>query len=693
MLRALAVAALLALALPAEARPVALPDGPAPAPLGAIAEAAVGSPLLRSEADVWMPILRQEGYAAASQAMQASASSEDDDGIHHFFMPLGDANGNGRDDVVLATMQDDVITYEALDGGRVGEVLWTFEIPDEQYAYVGGDIDEDGVYDLQRMSESKGQQSDDGPTWEQRTTVTILSGRDLAPMTELQLVSRGSSSETEPDTPLMGESTWSESYSYQYLEDVEGQPGLARIAWNVEMTERRDQLVVTLGSSSYYNYSSSITLLDAAGALRWTQDEPGWDFAYGGEDVTADGVPDLLMRSGDSYGYSSSGILPLPFDPPADLPVPIFESSQEPQLPYRVRLIDGSAGDVVWEQAFGNATYSYTTWLGDLYGNGPVLSVFTADFEAEEFSDYTLQTTLVDGATGEVLRQEPGSHSFTSLGDSDGDGNDDLLSLDFDDSTLSFIAFDGAFEELWTLELADDDFAGLSDIDTDGVIDILAWHGDNFTVYSGTDGKQSWQREEPRMADYDLTPGIVSKEHRELAILLSDAKDHEDLSDYKADLLVLRGADGASLWRKPLYDPSDYVDVSGKDAMLWVSYAGDLNGDGARDFIVSLEQGFDMVMVCDEDECSTEEEEDSEDTGQPLSITLLVDGATGATITRFDDMELAEKVKKVDEAPAEVKPAAQDIQEEIGGQDAPGFALYAALAAVGIALAMRRRKA
>lgn len=690
MLRALAVAALLALAVPAEARPQALPGDP-PA-VGAIEEAPIGSPLLRSEADAWLPILQAEGYAAASRSMQqgsAAQGEEDEDVVRHLFMALGDANGNGNDDVVLATMDGDVITYQALDGGRVADVLWTFEIPDEEYAYVGGDFDEDGVHDLERLSERRTSQSDDGTQWEERATATILSGRDLAPMTELQLVARGSFSQTESDLPRIGRSTWTERYTYEHLEDVEGQPGIARVAWTAEMHESEDAVLITTGQSYSYNFSSTIALLDAAGALRWAQDEPGWDFSYGSEDVTGDGVPDLLMRSGDSFGYAYSGFLPgLPIDPPVQPPVPLFGSSSESRLPFRVRLIDGASGAIAWEQAFGNATYSFTSWLGDLYGEGPVLSVFTADFGAYDFS---MQTTLVNGGTGDVIRTEDGSRNLVPLGDSDRDGNDDLLSLDFNDSTLAFTAYDGDFTELWALDLADDDYAGLSDMDNDGVLDVLAWHGDNFTVYSGTDGEQAWQREEPRRADHDLTPGIVSADHREVAILLSDAKDHEDVSDAKADLLVLRGSDGASLWRKPLYDPADYVEVAGGDASLWVSYAGDLNGDGARDFIVELRQAFDFVLVCDEDECSVEEEEDDEDSGQPLSITLLVDGATGATITRFDDMELSEKVKRVKEAPAEVKPAAQEIQDEIDGQDAPGFALYAALAAVGVALALRRR--
>lgn len=660
-----------------------------------LAEPPVGSPLLRSEIDLWMPILREQGYAKAAQVMdgRAAASSEagdDEDRVLHWFMPLGDANGNGRDDIVLGILEKDVITYKALDGGRVADVLWTFEIPDDEYAYIGGDIDEDGVLDLERLSEGDSSESEDGTQWEQRTTVTILSGRDLAPLTELQLVASGSYAYTQPDTPLMGTTTYSDSYSYQYLDDVEGQPGLARIAWTVESYESYETTaLVTTGQSSYYNYSSSIAMLDAAGALRWVQDEPGWDFTYGSEDVTGDGIPEILMRSGDSYGYSSSGVLQSPMDPPADLPVPLFGSSSETQLPFRVRLIDGAQGDVVWERPFGNASYSFTYWLGDLYGAGPVLSVFTADFESEDFS---VQTSLLDGTTGEVIRQEPEGLSLAALGDANGDGNDDLLSYDFNDSTLTFVALDGDFEELWKLKLPDDDFTGFVDIDTDGVLDILAWHGDNFTVYSGTDGEKAWQREEPRMADYDLTPGIVSDRHRELAILLSDAKDHEDVSDYKADVLVLRGSDGASLWRKPLYDPADYLDVAGKDAYLWVDYAGDLTGDGARDFIINLEQSFSSTMECDDDGCR-ELEEDEKDTGQRISITVLVDGASGATITRFDDMELAPQVRRVDEAAVDVRPAAADIAEEVGNEDAPGFALYAALAAVGVALALRRRRA
>ncbi|MEK6974983.1 MAG: VCBS repeat-containing protein [Candidatus Thermoplasmatota archaeon] len=701
MLRALAVAALLALALPAEARPFVLADEPATATAGDLPEARIGSPLVRSQVDAWMPILKSDGYAAAAQAMsqpESEPASSDDDRIEHWFMPLGDANGNGRDDVVLATSEKDTITYKALDGGRVGEVLWTLEIEDDDYAYLAGDVDEDGVYDIERLAEGEETSSDDGMQWEQRSTVTILSGRDLAPLTELQLVSRGSYERTEPELVLIGESTWKDRYSFEYVTDLDGQPGMARITWTWESYESEERFVfLTTASSSTYNYSSTITVLDVAGALRWAHDEPGWDFAYGGADVTGDEVPDLLMRSGDSYGYSSSGFLPPPpVDPPVDPPLPfqVFGSEEETQAPHQVRLLDGASGGVLWEQTFANASYSYTEWLGDLHGNGPVLAVITFDFTLDEDHEYsmTAQTSLVDGATGDILRQEPEALSFAPLGDANGDGKDDLLSLDFNDSTLTFVASDGDLNVLWDLKLSDDDFAGMSDLDADGVLDLLAWHGDNLTVYSGTDGKKAWAREEPRWKDYDLTPGIVSKDRREVAVLLSDALDHEAVTDYKADMLVLRGSDGASVWRKPLYDPADYLDVSDEDIWLWVDYAGDLNGDGARDFIVNLEQGFD-IMICDGDGCEEISSEEDEDTGQRLSITLLVDGATGSTITRFDDMDLAKKVKKVEEAPVDVKPAAEEIREEVSGENAPGFALYAALAAVGVALAIRRRKA
>lgn len=711
MLRILVVAALLATALSAQARPLADADeGAVAASLPDLAAGPrMGNPLLDVDPAYWLPILREQGHADAAratdhrQAQQSQAEpmevEEDQVTVEHWFMPLGDANGNGRDDLVLGIldMEEESVSYQALDGGRLDEVLWTLDLPEDEYAYITGDVDEDGVYDLEHIIEQDGSydEGDEGSSeWEHRANINILSGRDLATMTSLQVVSRSSYEETRPEpVPLVGTSTSRETYSYEYVMDIDGIPGLVRMAYGFEFYQSEDRVVITTDSRSSFNTSTSFALLDVAGALVWSFDEEGFDVSYAHRDVTGDDVPDVIVRSNDEWDFGEDGgLVDPPVEPP--IPVPILTQDEAERPPYQVKLLDGADGAVLWEREFGNATFGYVGWLGDLYGEGDVLEMYTVDFDPESY-EISETYAFLDADTGETVRELAAIRSFAPLGDANGDGRDDLLELDFDDSTLGFTAYDGELNELWDTSVPDDDLAGIIDMTSDGVVDLVTLKDDVLTVLSGTDGDALWSRAESRLHDFDITPGIVDEEDRELALLLSDAKEHEDVADHKADLLILRGADGAPLWRKPLYDPADYVDVAGDDAFVWVSHAGDLNADGANDFIVDFEQGYTITIstTCVNGECETEMEDSrDDDEGQPMNIVAVVDGATGATLLRYDDMELSGRAK-VAERVVEEAPTVSPAAEELVPEDAPALAPFAALAAIGLAFIARRRKA
>lgn len=715
MLRPFLVVALIALALPAQAAQPALTGIPTVANPIADRELSVSDPLASADPAVVAPLVLALGYADAARALdqQAQAASGSnattpaDDGplTYHSFDPLGDVNGNGRDDVVLMTWteEEDNITYTAIDGGRQAEVLWTFTTGEEQYAYVAGDIDEDGVFDVMRMDDDdQTSTQDDNGNFEARSVVTILSGRDLTELATLVMTTSMTYEQTQPSPLPVGTYTETETFSFEYVYDLFEQPGMARITLRFHFDSEDERVLgITTSSSQTSTTSRAYALLGVDGSVVWQFEEEGWDVSYDEGDGTGDGVPDLVVMPQDQFDFEASGNI-VPFvDPPVAPPVPIpgFGSEPAERIPFQLRLLDGTNGQQSWSRTFGNFSFSYTQWFGDLYGNGPVLYAYYLDIDPATF-DYSIHQLLLDGKTGETLKELTGERALNDLGDANGDGRDDLLAVayegdDEDDGTYKLEAVDGDFNSLWTLDVAEEDFAGWFDMTGDGVGDIVLMDYDersfNYTVISGTNGQELWTRSQARVADYSFAPGIADEEDLELGFLLTDAVDDADLGSYPMDILLLRGSDGAPLWQKPVFDPKDYEKVAADDASFYLGYAGDLNGDGADDFILNLYQGFSIhrSTTCDDDGCETTTEDSrDDDDGQPLAVVSLVDGATGATYLRFDDMRLAPKIEVVKEEAVDVKPAAEDLVEENG---APGLELVGILAAIGVALLVGRR--
>ncbi len=711
MLRPLLAVALLALAsaLPAYAATPALPTAPAAAPaIDLPADPFQSNPVLAAR------LVMEHGYADAARKLQdrssaeaageSEAAAESDDGPEldqHSFMPLGDADGDGRDDVVLMTVLkggEGTIRYQALASGQADKVLWEFETDRDAYAYIVGDVDEDGVLDLQRLTEGESSESGDGYGSQESTAdVAILSGKDLSEMANLQVTSRSTYSYTEPEPLPVGRATQSDSYAFEYLTDLDERAGLARMTFRFEFSQSQDRIgPVSTSADSSFNHSMAAAILAPDGSPVWSFDEAGMTFDTDEVDATGDGVADAVVRTSDDLDASYSyGIVPF-VDPPRPPPgVPdLFGAEEKPRAPFEVRLLDGADGKPAWSLTLGNASFAGTWWLGDVYGEGPVLFVYTIDLAS---SGITERSLLVNGATGAILRELDGL-SLHPLGDANGDGKDDVLAFGHGDDEVELVAKDGELNELWTLEVPageDDDFA-LLDLDGDGVLDVTRVSKGNLTVFSGTTGEAAWSRRVDDVVDRSFAPGLTNEDAYELGLLSSGAADDESIAKMPADLVLVRGADGAPLWTKRIFDPEDYEPVAADDAVMWIARAGDLNGDGTPDFIVEVLQGRSVHMEtsCDGTSCETTKEDSrDDDTGQPLSIHALVDGASGATYARYDDMILLPKVKVVKEDPVEVAPAAQEIIEQ-NSKDAPGPAFIAALAALGVALAvLRRRKA
>jgi outer membrane protein assembly factor BamB len=240
----------------------------------------------------------------------------------------------------------------------------------------------------------------------------------------------------------------------------------------------------------------------------------------------------------------------------------------------------------------GNEVWRFDTYLdvasGWVYSLSEISDV-TADGVPEvaigigSFGDAVV---LIDGAsTGPqatiVWRFDAGDAVFSvrNLGDTNGDGSDDVLAAVGEDVDR-IVCLEGDSSSpggnvLWSYQPGISVYACgvLSDINSDGVDEAIAvlWTSDGSAIrcLNGVDGALLWSS--TTVAAYGMAVD-------ELQDLTGDGVNEVIVSSWENAVTVLDGADGSLVWRQKVGT------LNGGD--VWTARSiGDLNGDGVEDVV------------------------------------------------------------------------------------------------------------
>ena len=298
----------------------------------------------------------------------------------------------------------------------------------------------------------------------------------------------------------------------------------------------------------------------------------------GAGDVDGDGVPDIVVGAPDVTigGKEHAGA---------------------------AYVYSGADGSLLW-QFNGTAEREYVGF--EVGGAGDVNS----DGQADLIAAASMSVYVYSGFDGTVLHLLDASsldaicHSIAGVGDVNGDGRDDVMvGIPIAGDVYVYSGADGTVLHLFDMSALDNlgfSVDGAGDVNRDGVPDLVVgapYVGpvgrrtkSSTYVYSGADGSLLWQFDSERAYDFfgGAVAGAGDVNGDAVPDVIVGARNVPRGSE-SGRAYVYSGADGALLFQ--------FDGVSSQDELGWaVAGAGDVDGDGRSDVIISAYSGVVYVL-------------------------------------------------------------------------------------------------
>lgn len=630
---------------------------------------------------------------------------------------LGDANGDGRPDLLLES-QREFITLTAVSGAGFG-TIWEIDLDPKESWWMLGDLSGDGVEDLvvhKSRSDSSSTSVPPNPAvsageWVTTNTRTyrIVSGSDGKEMFTKSCAETMEYRHASVSGAVGFGGASSYTWTRCYLVEAFGTSSRAVDIVRRESSDREgySYSLAAFGAIEASSDSIAVQRFDAKGALLWSAqigDPVRSSQILDIDDFNGDGVPDYAVVAAlDGRAYAYAG------------PVGEFYWLT---LASRMAVYNGKDGAKLWEAAVGRPEQEAYLTSADLDGKGR--DVFVHDFNV--LAPGPAETTVVrlDGATGAEVGRNVARGEFALLlegGDANKDAKNDLLMFRIKgtvevggairtDREGTVGAVDASLKALWPplKVVVEDDYVdgGLAspDFNGDGVPEVTLFRSNRDSwkafVYDGATGSALWTFQAPEdgvgggpVADLDGVPGMdlamvtwdlpADKAQPEDGIAYPGVSPEEeiDVLAYPGYLEVRRGTDLALVWRKQIHDPAQEPKAHSSSIEAEPFVVPDLNGNKVNEIVVNLEEGFSWPMVF---------LAGFEGMGPSFGRAIVLDGSDGAPVATYPK-DLAQK-------PSELGTAAPlGFMPPKPAGDSPQLGLAWLVLAVGLVVWSRRRYA
>ncbi len=562
-------------------------------------------------------------WTAASQQVHDDAFFGDESSIELY--RLGDADGDGRGDLLVGASTYSGSKYTAYSGADLTTQLWSAAADDDSYEFPGGDIDGDGVTDL--VAFAYGPASGTGQ-W-QGTPVGGAGVGTYGGEDRLHLFS-GTKHNVIAEHAL----PWNYASGYAYLNHpgayTGGGPGASTYTNLLPMG--RDALLriestgldadvfhsnqAAYAFASTYQDDAIISFVDAAGAVRGKVnfiDPTATIMAGAPADLNGDGVTDVTLvnvHSIDAYAFT------------------VGEFVEVPLLIPEILAYNGADGSKLWGE-LRPSTYGYpvfVTPVGDVDGDGGQDIGYIEWKQNPTGTAYTYDLLILSGKTGATIGSMLGERTPwlpVAFGDVTGDGAAEMMLVDIESETEIQVV-NADLTPVWSASIAGyplnieiDPYTGYfatgaTDWTGDGKPDLVmetfafldfdsmedgSFSSSVVEVRNGTDGSIVWSTAGAEAQWYWAISELSGTGAGDLLVVTGDGMQNNGTVTFD----VLRGEDGSLLWHQVLRDPV-LAPLKLPDASVWVraKSVGDLDGDGREEVAVMVEEstsGFFGVMA------------------------------------------------------------------------------------------------